>query len=187
MRESNTTTRAQAWIVHTILYSVLLSCLCVVSFWLITQILTRVLSVSRDDDLLGGMWAVVATVFVYRYSSEENARAAVSRISATAVSFVLCLIYLLLFPFQPWGMAILVGLGAIIMSLLGRPVDIITTGITTTVVMVVAAMNPDGAWMQPILRVIDTIVGIAVGLVGAWIGLLLTRLSSVTMRHGSHA
>jgi hypothetical protein len=39
----------------------------------------------------------------------------------------------------------------------------ITTGITTTVVMVAAAITPNHAWHQPILRMIDTIVGNAVG------------------------
>jgi uncharacterized YccA/Bax inhibitor family protein len=57
------------------------------------------------------------------------------------------------------------------MSLLGRPDDVITTGITTAVVMVVAAISPNHAWMQPILRMVDTIVGVAVGVVGAWLSL----------------
>jgi uncharacterized membrane protein YccC len=38
-------------------------------------------------------------------------------------------------------------------------------------VMVVAATSPNHAWMQPILRTVDTIVGVAVGIVGAWISL----------------
>jgi uncharacterized membrane protein YccC len=63
-------------------------------------------------------------------------------------------------------MAALVGIGAVVMSLLGRPDDITTTGITTTVVMVVAAMSPIHAWHQPRLRMIDTIVGSAVGVLG---------------------
>jgi uncharacterized membrane protein YgaE (UPF0421/DUF939 family) len=50
------------------------------------------------------------------------------------------------------------------MILLDRREDIITTGITTTVVMVVAAMSPKDAWQQPFLRLIDTVVGIGVGI-----------------------
>ena len=146
--------------------------LCGLSYWLITHLLARVFSVSRDDDLLGGMWAVVATVFVFRTGCEQSVRAALLRMSATSLSFVLCFIYLLLFPFHFLGMAALVGIGAVVMSLLGRPDDIITTGITTTVVMVVAAMSPNHAWQQPILRMIDTVVGVVVGLGGAWISLM---------------
>jgi uncharacterized membrane protein YccC len=150
-----------------VLYGVTLSLLCVVSYWLTTSLLDRVLSVSRDDDLLGGMWAVIATVFVYRYGCEESVQAAVSRMAATALSFALCLLYLLFLPFRVWGMAALIGAGAVVMSWLGRPDDVITTGITTAVVMVVAALSPAHAWKQPLLRLIDTIVGISVGVVGA--------------------
>jgi uncharacterized membrane protein YccC len=156
---------------HVLLHSVTLSILCVISYWLITHMLVRAFSISRDDDLLGSMWAVVATVFVYRYGYEESVGAALSRMGATTLSFVCCSIYLLLFPFHLWGLAILIGVGAVAMSLLSRPDNIITTGITTAVVMVVAAVSPNHAWKQPILRLMDTIVGVAVGVVGAWISL----------------
>jgi len=142
-----------------------------ITYWLITHMLAHMLSVSRDDDLLGGMWAVVATVFVYRYSYEESVGAALSRMGATSLSFALCFIYLLFFPFHFWGMATLIGVGAVAMSLLGRPDDVITTGITTAVVMVVGAIGPDHAWKEPILRMADTVVGVTVGVVGAWISL----------------
>jgi multisubunit Na+/H+ antiporter MnhB subunit len=68
-------------------------------------------------------------------------------------------------------MATLIGIGAVAMSLLDRPEDVITTGITTAVVMVVAAISPDHEWKQPILRVLDTTVGVGVGVVGAWMSL----------------
>ncbi len=41
--------------------------------------------------------------------------------------------------------------------------------------MVVAAVNPRNAWQQPILRFADPIIGVAVGVAAAWIGLRLTR------------
>lgn len=157
--------------VYTVFRALVLSVLCVISYWLITHLLTRAFSVSRDDDLLGGMWAVVATVFVYRYSYEQSVGGALSRMAATALSFALCFVYLLLFPFQVWGMAALIGLGAIAMSLLGRPDNVITTSITTAVVMVVAAISPEHAWRQPLLRMFDTIVGTGVAVAGAWISL----------------
>ena len=45
--------------------------------------------------------------------------------------------------------------------------------LTTAVVMVVAAMSPHDAWQQPLLRVVDTVVGIAVGIACRWIGSFL--------------
>ena len=153
-----------------VLRGVVLAISCVISYWLITHILGYAYSISRDDDLLGGMWAVVATIFVYRYSHAESVRAALSRMAATSVSFALCLVYLLLFPFHLWGMAALIGIAAIVVTLIGRADDTITTGITIAVVMVVAALSPHNAWRQPILRMLDTAVGVAVGVGAAWIG-----------------
>jgi uncharacterized membrane protein YccC len=99
--------------------------------------------------------------------------AGLARLIATCVSFALCLLYLLLFPFQPVGMAALIGVGTVLMMLLGRREDIVTTAITTTVVMVVAAMSPQDAWQQPLLRLVDTVVGIAIGIGCMRIGSLL--------------
>ena len=118
---------------------------------------------------------MVATVFVYRYSYEQSVHAALSGMAATSVSFVLCLVYLLVYPFRPWGMATLIGIGAVAMTLIGRPDDTITTGITTAVVMVVAALSPHNAWRQPILRVVDTAVGVVGGVVASWICLSATH------------
>jgi uncharacterized membrane protein YgaE (UPF0421/DUF939 family) len=171
MAERHKLTRVTPQKGNVVLHGIALSILCVISYLLITHLLAHVFPVSRDDDLLGGMWAVVATIFVYRYSYEQSTGAALSRMAATSLSFALCFVYLLFFPSEVWGMAALIGIGAITMSNLDRPDDVITTGITTAVVMVVSAISPDHAWKQPILRLLDTIVGVAVGVVGALIGL----------------
>jgi hypothetical protein len=133
-----------------------------ISYWLITAVLTREYFLSRDDDLLGGMWATVATIFVYRESYDQTARAALSRIFATLLSFALCLIYLLIFPFHVVGMAVLIGVIAIILAMVRRSEDIITATITAVVVMVVAGISPEHA-----------VVGILVGIAAAWISLRL--------------
>ena len=143
------------------------------TYWVTTSVLTRVYSISRSDDLLGGLWAVVATIFVCRDSYHQSAAAAVSRMSATAVSFVLCLIYLIFLPVYGWAVALLIGLSALVVMLIGRPGDAITAAITTAVVMLVAAVTPRDAWEQPILRFVDTLIGAAIGVVAVWIGMRL--------------
>jgi uncharacterized membrane protein YccC len=169
-RNNEQATRRSGDIVRAVSDSLMLGVSCLISFVLITHLLGRAYLVSRDDELLGGMWAVAATIFVYRESSQQSMSAALSRLAATCMSFVLCLLYLLIFPFSPWGLAALVAIGAVLMSLLGRSEDIITTGITTAVVMVVAEISPQHTWKDPILRLIDTIVGIVVGVAAAWVG-----------------
>jgi len=172
-----TTAREERRTDQAISHGVLLAVCCLVSYKIITGLLSFSGFVLRDDEFLGGMWAVVATIFVLRGSYEESAKAALLRTLATLLSFGLCLVYLLVFPFRVWGLAVLIAIGAIVLDLIGRPEDVITASITTTVVMVVAAISPQQAWRQPILRLVDTVVGIAVGIAGAWIGLkLATRI-----------
>jgi uncharacterized membrane protein YccC len=144
------------------MYALEMAIACAISYWIITRCLAPLRN--NSEDLLGGMWAVVATVFVFRDTRTNSISAGLARFIATCVSFALCLIYLLVFPFRPVGMAALIGIGTVVMMLLGRREDIITTGITTAVVMVVAAMSPQDAWQQPLLRLVDTIVGVAVGI-----------------------
>ena len=55
------------------------------------------------------------------------------------------------------------GLGTLIPMLIGRDADIVTTGVTTMAVMVVAGLAPTDAREQPVLRVVDSAVAIAVG------------------------
>jgi uncharacterized membrane protein YccC len=142
---------------------------------LTTHLLRGVHSVASSDDLLGGMWAVIATVFVYRDTQTDSFAAAISRITATAVSLALCLIYLLIAPSHPWSLALLIALGTTLVTLAGRPGDSITTGITIAVVMVVAELEPRNAWEQPILRFADTIVGVIVGIASARLVLRATH------------
>jgi uncharacterized membrane protein YccC len=41
--------------------------------------------------------------------------------------------------------------------------------------MVAAQLSPHDAWRQPILRLADTAIGVAAGLVAAWLGLRAIR------------
>ena len=147
------------------------------TYWLATTILSHVYSASAANDELGGLWAVVATVFVLRETYDKSVSAAVSRIGATLVSLALCLAYLAFLPFHLWGLAVLVGLSGLVASLIGRPEDAITAAITTTVVLIVAEVSPHGAWQQPILRLADTVIGVVVGVAAAWLAQRTVRRS----------
>jgi uncharacterized membrane protein YccC len=157
---------------YNIVYSIAMALACLLSFWIMTRLLNPV--VVRDDDLLGGMWAAVATAFVFRDTGgtqtlvfPDTARASfsagVARLVATSVSFALCLAYLSLARPSAPGMALVLAAGTVVLILIGRRDEIITTAITTIVVMAVAILNPADALNQPLLRLMDTVVGIAVG------------------------
>lgn len=153
----------------------ILAAACLITYWLATRMLAHVYLLSRADELVGGLWAVIATIFVLRDSYRHSMTAAVTRMAATAVSFVICLIYLIFLPFDIWAMAALIGLSALAVTLIGRPGDAITAAITTAVIMGVAALSPHDAWRQPILRFADTVIGVAVGVGTAWLSLRMLR------------
>src|SRR5258708_26449019 len=144
-----------------VVYALNMATACLITYWIMTHTLSRF--VDEPSDFLGGMWAVVATVFVFRETRLQSLSAGIARLIATCVSFSLCLLYLLLFPFTPVGMAALIAIGTMVMASLGRRDDIVTVGITTVVGMVVAGMSPSDASQQPLLRIVDTLGGIAVG------------------------
>lgn len=130
--------------------------------------------VDHANNLLGGMWATVATIYVFKQAREQRLRAGIGRFFATSVSFVLTLVYLVFLPFSPVGMAGVIGIGTLLVIGLGRRDDVTLTAITTTVIMVVAAVGPTSAgWAIPLLRLGDTVIGIVVGLGFWW---LLTML-----------
>jgi uncharacterized membrane protein YgaE (UPF0421/DUF939 family) len=129
----------------------------------ITPLLTH-----RPAQPVGILWAVISAVFVFRDTREHSLSAGISRLFATCLSFALCQVYLLFFLASPFGMAVLIAIGALLATLMGRRDEIGLLAITTTVVLVVAAENPQTAWQQPLLRLADTVAGVAVGIACKW-------------------
>jgi uncharacterized membrane protein YgaE (UPF0421/DUF939 family) len=124
-------------------------------------------------DAVDKLWTVISAVFVFRDTRANSLSAGTSRLIATFVSFLLCLIYLSFFPAHPLGMMALIAIGTPIMMLLERRSDIGLTAITTAVVMIVATSKPESAWQQPCLRLMDTTIGVAVGIAFKWIASFL--------------
>lgn len=155
-----------------VVYAIALTIASLISYVLTYYILEPF--VNQPNDFLGGLWATIATVFVFREGRNPSLRAAGARFFATCVSCVLTFVYLLLLPFSPVGMAVIIGLGAIVVMLLGRREDVVTTGITTAVIMVAASLGSASlAWTIPPLRLLDTVIGIVVGVGCWWIGKVL--------------
>jgi uncharacterized membrane protein YgaE (UPF0421/DUF939 family) len=130
----------------------------------VTPLLTQ-----RPAQPVGILWTVISAVFVFRDTREHSLSAGSSRLFATCVSFALCLVYLLLFPANPLGMAIVIAIGTLLMTLANRRDEIGLLAITTAVVLIVAAENPQTSWQQPFLRLADTVAGVTVGIACKWI------------------
>jgi uncharacterized membrane protein YccC len=160
-----------------VLDCVILGAACLLTYWLVTTVQPHVFGYyrSRAADEIGALWAVISTVFVLRDSFEKSTAAAVSRMASTSVSFVLCLIYLIFLPFHTWALGLLVGASALAVILLGRPADAVSAGISSAVVMIASKLSPQHAWQQPIARFVDTVAGVIVGVVAAWLALRVIR------------
>jgi uncharacterized membrane protein YccC len=153
-----------------VLDSALLAVASLASYWLVADLLSGLHAVSRTQDIIGGLWAAIATIFVSKSSYQQSVAAAVSRVAGTLVSFAVCFLYLLFLPVHLWSFALLIGVSALAPTLAGRPADAPTAAITTAVLLAVAALDPRHAWQQPILRLADTVVGAIVGVAAAWLG-----------------
>jgi uncharacterized membrane protein YccC len=149
-----------------IAYAVDMAIACLITYWIAASLIPAV--AGRPSTPVGILWAVISTVFVYKDTRSHSLTAGLSRLAATLLSLALCLAYLWLFPATALGMAALMLIGTLIATALGRSDEIGLTAITTAVVMIVAANAPDHAWQQPLLRLLDTVVGVAVGVACKW-------------------
>jgi uncharacterized membrane protein YccC len=161
---STSTRHVLAW--H-VLYAVGMAVACLVAYWVALYAFGG--GFPKTSETIGAMWAAIAAAFVFRDSGAQAVSAGVARLRATCVSLVLCLIYLLVFPPTAVGMAVIVGAGTLVVSALHWRRDIFTTAITTIVVTVLAQLDPHNAWYQPVLRFLDTLLGIAVGIAATWL------------------
>ncbi len=148
-------------------YAVDMAVACLITYWFAVFLLPHL--VSRPSTTVGVLWAVISTVFVYKDTRARSLSAGILRLLATFVSFALCMIYLWLLPATAIGMAALIAIGALLLILVGWRDEMGLTAITIAVIMIIAASDPQDAWRQPLLRLVDTIAGIAVGVACKWV------------------
>jgi uncharacterized membrane protein YccC len=153
-----------------VLDAALLAAASLVSYWLVADVLSLLYTGSRTEEVIGGLWAAIAAIFVSKSSYQQSAVAAISRVAGTLVSFVVCFVYLIFLPAHLWSFALLIGVSALVPTLAGRPADAPTAAITTAVLLAIAGLDPQHAWLQPIFRLVDTGLGAIVGVAAAWLG-----------------
>ena len=155
--------RLSAW---DLAYAINLAAASAITYGVMTFIVPLV--ANRPTEPVGILWAVISTVFVFRDTRAHSLSAGISRLAATGVSFALCFIYLLLFPANAVGMIVLIILSTLLIMMLDRRDEIGLTAISIAVVMIVAASTSEAAWDQPLLRLMDTVAGLAVGIACKW-------------------
>jgi len=154
-----------------VLYAIDMGVVALVAYWGALFALAPVSATTSNT--IGALWATVSALFVFREHRADSFSAAGSRLLATCISAVLCLIYLLFFTPTMFGMAVVITVGTVLMLVSRRNGEVATTAITTAVVMIVAILEPKNAWHQPLLRLADSTIGIVVGVVAKWLLSLL--------------
>ena len=147
-------------------YAVNLAIVALIAYALISSITPLLLN--KPAEPIGILWAVISAVFVVKDTRSNSLSAGISRLIATGVSFALCLVYLLFLPANPLGMAILISIGTLLMMAAGRRDEINSVALTTAVILIIAAEHPQSAWQQPLLRLVETVAGVAVGIACKW-------------------
>jgi len=150
-----------------VLYAVSMAVARLVAYWIALYGFAS--GFSKPSVTIGAMWAAIAAAFVFRDSRTQAFSAGISRLRATTVSFALCQMYLFFLPPTAVGMAVIIVAGTLILTAFRWREDIITTTITTIVVMVLSQLDPQNAWYQPMLRFLDTLLGVAVGVACKWL------------------
>src|SRR5215470_16873232 len=173
----NNLSKLSAWDVA---YAIDMAFACLVTSWVMIFLLPRL--VGWHSTSVGLLWAVISTVFVYKDTRTHSLSAGISRLIATFAGFALCLIYLSLLPATTIGMGV-IAIGVLLMILIGRRDETGLTAITIAIIMIIAASNPQDAWLQPLLRLVDTLVGISVGVACKWVAsLVIYRIIGEEMR-----
>jgi fusaric acid resistance family protein len=160
--------------------SAALALACLASYTLARHASAQVHSLSEADGQTAGLWALIATAFVFRTTRGESLTAAKTRVAATALSFALCFAYLLFLPFHPWALALLIAVGSLVLSSADQSGDVPIAGITIGAVMIIAALSPHDPWRQPLIAALATAVGIALGLAASWLANRLTMRSGIS-------
>ena len=124
-----------------------------------------------DTAAIGAMWAMISGIVVMQETRKSTLDTAWMRIVGSLAGAVISALYLLVFPFSPLGMAVLIGITVLICGLLGIPGHARLAALTVGAVMVILWVDPG---INPVAnaatRFPDVIVGssIAVGVAWVW-------------------
>jgi uncharacterized membrane protein YccC len=119
----------------------------------------------------GALWSMVSGIVVMQETRQDTIDNAWLRVLGSLVGAVMSGLYLSFLPFNPFGMAIMIGLTVLICQELHIPGHPRLAALTVGVIMVISFLNPD---LNPIvnagLRFCESVIGSAVAilLIAIW-------------------
>ncbi len=110
--------------------------------------------------VIGGVWSVISGIVVLQATLQDTRGSAMLRVLGTLIGAVVAAIYLSLFPFNPLGMAICVGVAVLFCQAIGVPDHARLAAITIVIVLAVSVALPAvSPWVNALLRFIESCIG----------------------------
>ena len=118
----------------------------------------------------GGMWSAISGLLVLQTTTQATGQAGIQRILGSFIGAIVAVLYLVVLPFSPIGLAVTVAITYLVCQLLRIPQHGRIGAITATIIMVLAALNPE---LSPLtnasLRFVESVIGTVIALIAVLI------------------
>ncbi len=98
---------------------------------------------------IGGLWSLVSGVVVLQATRRDTLASAWLRVPGTFIGAAISALYLSFLPFNPFGMAAVIGVVMLLCQILGIPDHARLASITVAVIMVLSSVHPG---LNPVLN-----------------------------------
>ncbi|WP_211829337.1 FUSC family protein [Kistimonas asteriae] len=120
--------------------------------------------------MVGGLWAVISGLIVSEPATvKESIDTARTRVTGSAIGCLFGAVYLLLFSFNPFSYALFIGIASLLCYLLNYGQHVKLAAITMSVVIVVSSVSEINPVKNAILRLIESCIGVGVGVLVSWL------------------
>jgi uncharacterized membrane protein YgaE (UPF0421/DUF939 family) len=114
---------------------------------------------------VGPLWAVIVGIVVIQPTGKSTVQRAGFQVLGGLVGTIVSLVYLIILPFSPVLMAIVVGLAVLLCCALNRPEYSAPAALTVAVILIFSHINPDlSPFMNAGLRFSEVLIGTLVAI-----------------------
>lgn len=133
----------------------------------------------EPTSLVGGLWAVISAIIVLEATHKETFTSAKNRLVGTFIGAFVSGIYLYFFSFSIFGFIIAVAVGALICFLFDLQKSVKLTGITISVIMIVATIEKGiHPFLNAGLRFAESAIGTGIAVLVALLALSIENSTS---------
>ena len=133
----------------------------------------------EPTSLVGGLWAVISAIIVLETTHKETFASAKNRLIGTFIGALVSGVYLYYFSFSILGFIIAVAVGALICFLFNLQKSVKLTGITISVIMIVATLEKGiHPFLNAGLRLAESAIGTGIAVLVALLALYIENISA---------